>query len=81
MIIVIHLVRLAIDLILLGLLLSREVYEFPTPLVALVICRMIVGHFGRIAQGMGFLTEKTGKIIAQLASIFMTIKALCADGY
>ena len=69
MIFLAHGVRLAIDLMLFGLLLELDVYEFPTSIIALIISRIIVGHGGRVLQYIfGFGSVWDGFIVGLFAN-------------
>ena len=58
-----HFGSLVADYMLVGLLISRKVYEFPIPLVALVILRMLVGHLGRIVPRLVNLRDDLSNIL------------------
>ena len=62
--IVAHVLRLIFDLILIGILYSLRIYEFPTWITVLIILRICVGHIGRIIQQIVSLDDEIDGLAA-----------------
>lgn len=66
--IVAHVLRLIFDLILIGILYSLRIYEFPTWITVLIILRIFAGHIGRIIQQIASLDDEFEGLIAGIVA-------------
>ena len=69
-----HLLRLAIDLLLVGLMLELEIYEFTLTVQLLIFFRLSVGHGGRICQyRIGLTNHIYGLLAGFVANVIKTV--------
>ena len=74
MIVLSHIFRLVLDLMLLGIMLHLDLYEFTSTIIFLIIVRLVVGHAGRIFQHLfGSLDDMEGLIVGLIANGIKTI--------